>query len=164
MTMQALRAFWSQRAPRERLALAAAAVVVLLALTYLLLIEPAATGIPRLERSLPQARTQAEQLDRLLAEAAALKARPQTAVLPPAEARAAVERSLQAAGLKASRITPLAEGDLQLAFSGVPYAAWSTWLAGVEREAGARAGAVTARATGTPGAADIEVVLRLARR
>lgn len=162
--MDALRNFWSQRAPRERLALAAATTLLLLAAIYLLLIEPAATGIPRLERTLPAARTQAEQLDRLLAEVASLKAKPQTATLAPAEARAAVERSLAAAGLKASRVVPLAEGDLQITFASVPYAAWSTWLAGVERELGARASIVAARATGTPGATDIDVTLRLARR
>lgn len=162
--MDALAAFWSQRAPRERLALGAAAAVILLAAFYLLFIEPAATGIPRLERTLPVMRGQAEQLDRLLAEATALKASPQTAQLPAAESRAALERSLEAAGLKAAKITPLPEGDVQITFANVPYAAWSTWLAGIERELGAKASAVAARATGTPGAADIEVTLRLARR
>jgi general secretion pathway protein M len=162
--MEALRNFWSQRAPRERLVLGAAAVVLLCAAIFLLLIEPAAVGIPRLQRSLPVARTQAEQLDRLLAEVVSLKARPQSAVLPPAEARAALERSLQAAGLKASRIVPAADGDLQITFANVPYAAWSVWLAGAERELGAKAGVVSVRATGTPGAADIEMSLRLARR
>jgi general secretion pathway protein M len=162
--MEALRNFWSQRAPRERLILGVAGVVLLCAAIILLLVEPAAVGIPRLERSLPATRSQAEQLDRLLAEVASLKARPQSAVLPPAEARAALERSLEAAGLKASRIVPLAEGGLQITFANVPYANWSTWLAGAERELGAKASAVTARATGTPGAADIEMSLRLARR
>jgi general secretion pathway protein M len=162
--MEALRNFWSQRAPRERLILGAAAAVVLSAAIFLVLIEPAAVGIPRLERSLPVTRTQAEQLDRLLADIAGLKARPQSAVLPAAESRAALERSLEAAGLKASRIVPLADGDLQITFANVPYAAWSTWLAGAERELGAKASLVTVRATGTPGAADIEMSLRLARR
>jgi general secretion pathway protein M len=162
--VDALRSFWSQRAPRERVALGAAAAVLLLAIVYLLLIEPAATGIPRLERSLPAARTQAEQLDRLLAEVASLKAQPQVALMPAAEARAALERSLEGAGLKAGRITPLADGDLQITFAGVPYAAWSAWLSGVERELGAKAGTVVARATDAPGAADIEMTLRLARR
>lgn len=162
--MNALADFWAQRAPRERLALAAAAAVVAIAAIYLLLIEPAATGIPRLERTLPAMRSQAEQLDRLLAEVASLKSRPQSAVLLPAEARAALERSLQSAGLKSAKIAPLSEGDVQLTFANVPYAAWTTWLAGVERELGAKAIAVAARATGTPGAADIEVTLRLARR
>lgn len=162
--MDALRDFWNQRAPRERLALGAAVTVIVAAVVYLLLIEPAATGILRLERSLPAARTQAAQLDQLLAEVASLKARPQVAVLPPAEARAALEKSLEAAGLKAGRIAALADGDLQMTFANVPYAAWSTWLAGAERQLGARAHVVTARATATPGAADIEMVLRLARR
>lgn len=162
--MEILRTFWSQRAPRERLALGAAAVILLGAAAFLLLIEPAAVGIPRLERSLPAKRTQAEQLDRLLAELLSLKAKPQSAVLPPAEARAALDRSLQAAGLKASRIVPLADGDLQITFANVSYAAWSSWLAGAERELGAKAQLVSARATGTPGTADIEMSLRLARR
>ena len=162
--MDALRNFWSQRAPRERLALSAAAAVLLLVAIYLLLIEPAATGIARLEKSLPAARAQAEQLDRLLAEVTGLKARPQVAVLAPADARGALEKSLEAAGLKASRIAPLADGDLQITFANVPYAAWTSWLAGAERALGAKAGVVTARATGTPGAVDVEMSLRLARR
>lgn len=162
--MEALRNFWSQRAPRERLMIAAALAVVVLAVIYSLLVEPAASGIKRLERSLPVARTQAVQLEQLLAEVASLKARPQVAVLSPAEARAALEKSLTVTGLKATRIVPLADGDLQLAFANVPYAAWSTWLAAAERELGARAGIVNVRATATPGAADIDVSLRLARR
>jgi general secretion pathway protein M len=162
--MDALRAFWSQRAPRERLALALAAAVVFFVAVYLLLIEPAAAGLPRRQTTQPAARTQAEQLDRLLAEVASLKAKPQPAILAPADSRSALEKSLEAAGLKASRIISLADGDLQITFANVPFAAWSTWLAGAERELGARASVVTARATSTPGAADIELSLRLARR
>jgi len=162
--MEALRNFWLQRAPRERMALSVAIAVLALVIVYLLLIEPAATGIPRLEKSLPAARGQAEQLDQLLAEVAALKARPQVAVLAPAESRAALERSLAAAGLKASKIAPLAEGDMQISLADVPYSTWIAWLASTERELGAKANAVTARATAKPGAADIDVSLRLARR
>jgi general secretion pathway protein M len=162
--MDALRDFWIQRAPRERLAMILASAVLLLAVVFLTLVEPAATGIPRLERSLPATRMQAERLDQLLAEVAELKSKPQVAVLPPAEARAALEKSLGAAGLKATRVVPIADGDLQIVFANVPYAAWSTWLAGAERELGAKAHTVSARSTATPGAADIEMVLRLARR
>lgn len=162
--MEALRQFWSQRAPRERATLAAGAVVVLTAIFYFLLIEPAWTGITRLERSLPAARAQAAQLDSLLGEADALKLRPQVAALGATEARAAIERSLAAAGLKATRIQPLSEGDIQLTFTAVPYATWSSWLTGVERELGARAFAVNANRAASPGIADIELALRLPRR
>lgn len=161
--MEALRSFWSARAPRERLTLAAAAALLVLIAVYLVLIEPAAAGIPRLERTLPAARTQAVRLEQLLAEVASLKTRPQVAVAGPAEIRAALDRSLAAAGLKASRIVALTDGDLQLSFANVPYAAWTSWLAAAERELGAKAGAVAARATDTPGAADIDVTLRITR-
>lgn len=162
--MDALAQFWAERAPREKALLLAAAAVLLAALTYLFLIEPAAVGIARLQRSLPQARAQAAKLDALLAEVKSLKARPQVATLAPAQARAALDKSLSAAGLKATRIVPLADGDQQLTFANVPYATWAIWLAGVERELGGRAVAVTANATGTPGNVDVELVLRLARR
>jgi len=54
--MESLRQFWAERAPRERLILGAGASIVLIAVLYLVLIEPAWTGIGRLERTLPFAR------------------------------------------------------------------------------------------------------------
>ncbi|HEU0200770.1 MAG TPA: type II secretion system protein GspM [Burkholderiaceae bacterium] len=162
--MDKLREFWTERAPREKLFLGAAAGLVLIALLYLLLIEPAATGIARLNRGLVVQRQQAAKLDSLLVEVKNLKSRGQVATLSAAEARGAVEKSLAAAGLKATRVVPLADGDLQLTFSNVPYAGWSLWLAGIERELGARAGSVTANGTATPGHVDIEVALRMPRR
>ena len=99
--MDALVQFWSERAPREKAWLLAGAAIVLAAIVYLVLIEPAATGIARLERGLPATRAQAAKLDALLAEVKNLRARPQVASLSPQETRAAVEKSLAAAGLKA---------------------------------------------------------------
>lgn len=157
-------AFWRERAPRERAVLGAGAAFVALVLVYLILIEPAATGIPRLERRLPVDRQQAAQLDTLLGEVRNLKSKAQVATVSPQEARGAIEKSLAAAGLKATRIVPLADGDLQITFSNVPYAAWAAWLARTERELGARTTSVTANATDTPGNADVEMSLRLARR
>jgi len=162
--MEELLRLWSERAPRERLVLGALGVVILITLVYLMLIEPAWTGIRQLERSLPQTRAQAGQLDGLLGEVKSLKARPPVATVGPGEARGAVERSLTTAGLKATRIAALADGDLQIGFANVPYAQWTGWLANLERELGARALRVTANATSTPGNADVEIALRLARR
>jgi general secretion pathway protein M len=162
--MDRLAAFWNERTPRERAVLALLGVIVLLAVLYLMLVEPAVTGIKRLERGLPQVRSQAAQLDALLADVKALKARPQVATVSAAEARGALDKSLAAAGLKAARIVPLSDGDLQLTFANVPYAAWSVWLAGIERELGARAISVVANSNGTPGQVDVELALRLARR
>jgi general secretion pathway protein M len=162
--MSALSRFWSERAPRERAVLAVLAGVVALALLFLLLVEPAWLGIKRLQSSLPTLRAQVAQLDGLLAEAKALKSRPQAATVAPAEARAAIEKSLAGAGLKATRIAALADGDVQMTFAAVPFAQWSSWLAATERELGARAISVKATGTGTPGQVDVELALRLARR
>lgn len=162
--MDKLLSFWHERAPREKTVIALLGAVVALALAYLLLVEPALTGIKRLERGLPQTRSQTAQLDTLLGEVKALKARPQVATVSPTEARGAIDKSLAAAGMKAARIVPLSDGDVQITFANVPYAAWSTWLAGLERELGARAISVNANGTGTPGNVDVELALRLARR
>ncbi len=162
--MEAFKAFWQERAPREKTVLVLLALVVALALIVLLLVEPAATGIGKLERSLPQTRAQAAQLEALLSEVKSLKARAQVATVSAQEARGAIEKSLAAAGLKAARIVPLSDGDIQLTFANVPYAEWALWLAATERELGARTTSVVANGNATPGHADIELALRLARR
>src|SRR5215467_1698139 len=162
--MDSFLQFWAERSPREKSILLSGFAVVLAALIYLLTIEPAFSGIARLERGLPQTRAQAAKLDALLAEVKNLRSRAPVAVLSPQETRTAVEKSLASAGLKAARVVPLSDGDLQLTFANVPFAGWATWLASVERELGGRATSVTANATGTPGNVDVELALRLARK
>ena len=163
--MDALKQFWIERAPRERLVLGIGGVMLAGVLLYLMLIEPAWTGIGRLERSLPQQRAQAAELDALLGEVKGLRTQPQVATVSPSEVKGAIESSLGRAGLKMARMIPLSEGDLQLTFSNVPYGAWASWLAGIERELGARA--TTVVVTGkeaAPGNVDAELALRLARK
>jgi general secretion pathway protein M len=162
--MDGLLQFWAERSPREKSVLIAGCALLIAAVIYLVTIEPAASGITRLERGLPQTRAQAAKLDALLAEVKSLRSRAQVATLSPQETRAAVEKSLAAAGLKAARVVPLSDGDLQLTFANVPFAGWAIWLASVERELGGRAMSVTANATGTPGNVDVELALRLARK
>lgn len=163
--MEALRLFWAERMPRERAILLAGGAALLAAIVFLLLIEPAYKGIGRLERSLPQQRTGAAELEALLSEVKSMRARPQVASVSSSEVRAAVEASLGRAGIKAARVVPLSDGDLQLTFSDVPYGSWAPWLAGIERELGARATSVTVNARDkTPGNVDVELALRLARK
>jgi len=163
--MDALKQFWIERAPRERMVLGLGGVILAGVLLYLLLIEPAWTGIGRLERSLPQQRAQAAELDSLLGEVRGLRSRPQVATVSPSEVKGAIESSLGRAGLKMTRMIPLSEGDLQLTFSNVPYGAWASWLAGIERELGARVTTVVVTGKeGTPGNVDAELALRLARK
>lgn len=163
--IETLRNFWAERAPRERSILLAGGSLLVAVIVYLVLVEPAWTGIGRLEKSLPQQRANAAELDALLGEVKSLKSRPQVATVSASESRGALESSLARAGLKAARIVPLADGDVQMTFSNVPYGSWAPWLAGIERELGARATAVTVTGKdATPGNVDVEVALRLARK
>jgi general secretion pathway protein M len=163
--MEALKDFWSARAPRERAVLLLGGVLLAIVVLYLVAIEPAWTGIARLEKSLPQQRSNAAELEALLAEVKALKGRPAVATMSGAEARGALENSLGKAGLKAARIVPLSDGDMQLQFSDVPVSKWAPWLASVERELGARSTAVTVTGReATPGNVDVDLALRLARK
>jgi general secretion pathway protein M len=163
--MDVLKQFWIERAPRERLVLGVGGVVLAGVLLYLMLVEPAWTGIGRLERSLPQQRAQAAELDALLGEVRTLRSQPQVATVSPSEVKGAIESSLGRAGLKMTRMIPLSEGDLQLTFSNVPYGALASWLAGIERELGARATTVVVTGKdGAPGNVDAELALRLARK
>jgi general secretion pathway protein M len=163
--MDALKQFWLERAPRERMILGVGSAVLLLVAIYLLLVEPAWTGIGRLERSLPQQRAQAAELDALLGEVKGLKAQPQVATVSASEVKGAIEASLARAGLKTTRIVPLSDGDIQLSFANVPYGTWATWLAGIERELGARTTSVVVTGKdATPGNVDAELALKLARK
>jgi general secretion pathway protein M len=163
--MEALKQFWSERAPRERTILLVGAVLLLAVVVYLVAIEPAWTGIARLEKSLPQQRAQAAELEALLAEVKTVKARPAVATMSATDARSALENSLTKAGLKAARIVPLSEGDIQVTFSDVPISKWAPWLANLERELGARSTAVTVNGRdAAPGNVDVDLALRLARK
>jgi general secretion pathway protein M len=163
--MDALKQFWAERAPRERSILLVGGALLLAVIAYLIAVEPAWTGIARLEKSLPQQRANAAELEALLAEVKALKARPAVATMSATDARGALEGSLTKAGIKATRIVPLSDGDIQLTFSDVPVSRWAPWLASIERELGARSTAVTVTGRdAAPGNVDVELALRLARK
>lgn len=163
--MEALKQFWAERAPRERSILLIGGLLLVAVIAYLIAIEPAWTGIARLEKSLPQQRANAAELEALLAEVKALKGRPAVATMSATDARGALEISLAKAGMKATRVVPLSDGDVQLTFADVPISKWAPWLAGIERELGARATAVTVTGRdAAPGNVDVELALRLARK
>jgi general secretion pathway protein M len=163
--MESLKQFWSERAPRERAVLLIGGGLLVAVALYLILIEPAWTGITRLERSLPQQRAKAAELEALLAEVKTMRTRPAVATMSATDARTALESSLERAGMKASRIVPLSDGDIQLTFADVPVGRWAPWLANAERELGARTTAVTiTRREAVPGNVDVDLALRLARK
>jgi general secretion pathway protein M len=159
----AMMQFWSERAPRERRTLAVGLGALAALLVYLLLIEPAASGIARLQHRLPQTRAQAGQLEALVSEAKGLRNLPMAALPGAGDVRSYLDKSLADAGLTVARKDPVAGADLRLVFVNVSFAKWSTWLAATERTLGMHASNVHIKGSGTPGNADIELTLRLAR-
>jgi len=156
-----LRQFWLERAPRERQLLLAGAVFLAAVLLYLVAIQPAVSGVARLQRVLPQTRLQAAQLEALVTEAKSLRAQPSVAAAGQADARASLDASLLAAGLPTSNNAPIVNGEVRLVFTNVPFGKWAAWLAGAERTLGVHAAAVRLKAAAAAGAADIELTLRL---
>ncbi|HYB49774.1 MAG TPA: type II secretion system protein GspM [Burkholderiaceae bacterium] len=155
--------FWSERGPRERRILLLGAAFLAALMAYLLFIEPAASGIVRLQRLLPQTRAQAGRLETLVAEAKSLRAMAPAATPDAADARSAIDKSLREAGLKSTHSTVLPGGELHLSFLNVAYGPWTTWLFTAEHTLGVHALAVRVKANETPGNADIELSLRLPR-
>jgi type II secretory pathway component PulM len=161
MTPEALRRYWWERKPLERVLLACGITFAGAALMALVLIKPAVSAIARLQHELPNTRAQVARLENLLSEVRMLRSRP--AVTVAADSPAAIEQSLAAAGLKPVRVLPLPDGALQLTFADVPYAAWSIWLATAEPVLGMHATAVAANATSTPGNVDVRLELQSGR-
>lgn len=144
---------------RERLMVIVAALVVGLGILFGLLIDPALSGIKKINQDLPNARSDLAKVQAWTAEAKRLNS--DTVVSSAAftgPARAEVEKSLQRAGLKdaardagkdaakdaskdvsATGITIIGNDDqLQIKLSDVPYPALMEWLNSVQKELRAR--------------------------
>ena len=96
----ALVGWWQQLAQRERGLVMSGVAVLVLVVGYLLLWEPAAMGIRKLEADLPQLRAQSASLRAMAGEAQRLRAAGgNTTPIAPDDRVAAVRRSLARAGL-----------------------------------------------------------------
>lgn len=136
--MLPVRDYWSSRAPREQRILTWLGVLVLLALIYLLLLEPALSGREQLRKSLPGLRNQLSQVQGMARELSATKsaggasspaagtaAGGATSAQP--ATRESVEASLSRAGLKAQSVTVAGE-TIRVQLNAVSFSALSGWL------------------------------------
>jgi general secretion pathway protein M len=132
--MEGLIQWWRSIARRERRMIVAAALVILVAVGYLVSFEPAWRGREQIGRELPLLRAQVAQMDALGKEARRLAAAP-AGVDTPQALRAVFEQSVGAAGLKAHLSQINLTGDvLDVRFSGVPFAEWLVWFDAALRE------------------------------
>jgi general secretion pathway protein M len=154
------QAFWNARTPKERSYLTVGGSVVLLALAYLLLIEPAVDGRARLERELPSLHQQNAQLQALAQEAAALGNAGGAQAAP--VTREALEQSLTRYGMKPQSVALL--GDFaKVQLNGVPFAKLTAWLDETQRVSRATVQDANLVAQPAPGTVNAALTLRVKR-
>lgn len=124
-------AYWIARTDQERKFLTIGGIVVVLAIVYSVLIDPALTGRAELQRSLPALRQQAAQLQTLAAEAQALAGQPAPSVTP--MTREGLSSSMTQRGLTAASLTMTGE-YAKIQFNGVSFANLMSWLDAQRRE------------------------------
>ncbi len=133
--------WWSHLGGRDRRIVVLAATLAVALLAYAWIWLPAASGIAALERDMPGLRAQRSEVLAMAQEARGLReeaARSAAAVLPANQRRAALLRSLEAAGLAGAEIIEQSAQRLQLRWARVDYGVWALWAGTAEGELGAR--------------------------
>lgn len=130
---QSYTEFWTARNARERAMLAAATAVVVLALIYATMIDPALAGREQLNSNLPALRQQVALLQALSREAATLSGEP--AQPAPAMSRESIEAALARKGLKPQSVV-LAGDSAKVQLAAVSFAGTLGWLEEMQKTAG----------------------------
>ena len=148
---------WLARTEQERRYLAIGGAVAALALVYALFIAPALAGRARLEKELPQLRTENAQLRAMAAEAGELARQPVLQVAP--MTRESLTASLTAMSLTAQSVAMTGE-FARLQFSGVAFANLASWLDTERRANRVAVQESTVTALAAPGLVDATFTLR----
>ncbi|WP_036171918.1 type II secretion system protein GspM [Massilia sp. 9096] len=149
-------ALWIARTEQERRFLAVGGAVVLLAVLYLLLIDPAVTGRAQLARSVPQLRLQAAELQAMAQEANNLAHTPPVQVVP--LTHDAVSASLTGRGLTPQSLS-VANDYIKLQLNNASFATLTAWLD--EQRRGNRVLVQDAVVTALPTAGQVDATLTL---
>ncbi|EGF33917.1 General secretion pathway protein M [Oxalobacteraceae bacterium IMCC9480] len=123
-------AFWNDRSAQERKQLLVIGSVILLALVYLLLIDPALSGRAQLRKSLPELRQKAAAMQQLARDAVALSS--SVAPPPPVLSKEGMETSLATRGLKSQSVV-VTDDVVRIQLSSVSFAALVDWLGEVQK-------------------------------
>lgn len=148
--------FWAARQVRERLMLTWAMIIVLAALCWLVLIEPALHGRTRLQEQLPVLRLQSAQLSQLANEFAS---KPQRS----GSTKAAFSQSLLTDSLNAKAIQ--AQGleasgaQIRLHIAAISFALWIEWLESLQANTDVVVVEANIKPTDTPGQVEIQLTL-----
>ncbi len=145
-----LKKLWESRSPRDRVIIAALAVLVGAAL-YLSLVQTAYRARIRLGSSVSVLRAQALRLDADANELARARAAP-AAPAPQTDLRTQLQAQAGAAGLARAllRIDARDADQVQVVFGSVPFADWLAWVATLQAQR-IRLDSVRIEALTTPG-------------
>ncbi len=153
---------WRALARRERRMVAGGLTVIVLALIYLLLVEPATVGRREISMELPGLRAQVSRLELLAGEARRLASAP-AVVDSSSQLRERVEQSAASAGLGAIAQVGLAGERIEVKAKGVPFATLVDWLDSVLRETRVRVVDATVSRDLQPGLVSARLVLEVPR-
>jgi general secretion pathway protein M len=149
---------------RERRLVVLAFTFAVSALLYLLVFEPAWQGRAALEGSLPRLRAQVASVERLAADARALDGSKSAAFESVQAVRLALERRIDAAGLRPSLTRLQVSGAvIDLSFSEAPFGVWIEWLDAAVREQRLRVLDVSLSREGAPGQVSGRLLLETAQ-
>lgn len=154
-------AFWQVRTEQERKLLRIGGIVVGLALFYGLLVDPALTGRAALQKSLPQLRQQAAEMQAMAREAQALQS--QNTIAPTPMTRDNLNAGLAARGLNPQSLNVTGE-YAKLQFNGAQYAGIVAWLDAIRIESRISVVDASFTAQDAPGVVNASLTLRQGAR
>lgn len=156
-----LRVWWLGLTRRQRAMIAAAGSFALLALLFLIAIEPAWKARARLAAELPRLRAQAAEVDSLAQEAKRLTSRG-VAMASAAAAGVALEQSLARANLVGLRVAVLDDRRIAVSAKAVPVTQWLAWTEQAARESRLSIAAVKISRTPIRAVVDAEATFEIA--
>ena len=153
-----LRKAWESRAPRERVIIAALAVMLGVAL-YAWLVQSAGQARTHLRTGVMTLRTQAARLEQQAVEIERLRAAPPKSASQ-TDLRTLVQARAVAAGLSRAlvRIDAPDAGQVVVVFGAVAFADWLNWIAGLKSQQ-VRLDACRIEALSTPGLVSVTATL-----
>jgi type II secretory pathway component PulM len=157
--MNAARAWWSGRSPRERQVLGVGAIVLLLALALVAWLDSSRSRA-RLETELPRLRASIAALERDAAEVQRLRAVPATAAQAGTQAPL-VTLATNAGGLPGAQIAVIDDRRVKLVAGDISFGALLEWLRNAQSTHGMRV--ESARLDALPAAGRVRADLVLTR-
>jgi type II secretory pathway component PulM len=154
---ESVAAYWRSRSTRERAILGGAAFVVAAALLYGLVWEPGMAARQKLSTSLPRMRAQLEDIRLQQKEVLALRKQLESAP-PRADLKSLLQDSAKRTpfGGSVERVEAVAADRVFIAAGPVDFDAWLDWVAGLQRDFGARIDASRIVATEHAGMVRVE--------